>query len=234
MTVSIAEALVGDPWPRGQRLGAGLAASSLHPSEHGTENEQVTEQVDEGEPAVENEPAVDLNLIQAHPILRKNSPSAYPVPGACAGLSELPEPPSAATSQKLLPGIQARRIRPSGAEINVLTKGNDRPLLLIHGHPGFKVTIYAGGDARPIQCADNVQKMRLSGGTFTMPRPVRVAPNGDLFLTDSGAGVLFVLRGVKADGKAEVIEKLATSSSGRERRKTLKHTRSLINLYRRC
>jgi hypothetical protein len=48
MTVSIAEALVGDPWHRGQRLGAGLAASSLHPSEHVTENEQVNE----GEPAV--------------------------------------------------------------------------------------------------------------------------------------------------------------------------------------
>ena len=52
MTVSIAEALVGDPWYCGQRLGAGLAASSLHPSEHVTENEQATEQVKEGEPAV--------------------------------------------------------------------------------------------------------------------------------------------------------------------------------------
>ena len=62
--------------------------------------------------------------------LAQELPSASPVPGACASLSELPEPPSAATSQKLLPGFQARRIRTSGAEINVLTKGNGRPLLL--------------------------------------------------------------------------------------------------------
>jgi hypothetical protein len=39
MTVSIAEALVGDPWYCGQRLGAGLAAPSVHPSEHVKENE---------------------------------------------------------------------------------------------------------------------------------------------------------------------------------------------------
>jgi len=52
--------------------------------------------------------------------------------------------------------------------------------------------------------------MRLSGGTFTMPRLIRTAPNGDLFLADSGAGTIFVLRGVKADGKAAQIEKFAT------------------------
>src|SRR5580698_99402 len=43
-----------------------------------------------------------------------------------------------------------------------------------------------------------------------IPRPVRVAPNGDLFLADSGAGTIFVLRGIKADGKAAQIEKFAT------------------------
>ena len=35
---------------------------------------------------------------------------------------------------------------------------------------GFKVTLYAGGDAKPMQRADNVEHMRLSGGTFTEPR----------------------------------------------------------------
>src|SRR5580700_10748352 len=72
--------------------------------------------------------------------LAQELPSAHPAPGACASLSELPEPPSAATSQKLLPGFQARRIRTSGAEINVLTKGNGRPLLLLHGHPETHLT----------------------------------------------------------------------------------------------
>ena len=75
---------------------------------------------------------------------------------------------------------------------------------------GFKVTLYAGGDAKPMQRADNVEHMRLSGGTFTEPRLIRTAPNGDLFLADSGAGNIMVLRGMKADGKAEVIEKYAT------------------------
>ncbi len=51
--------------------------------------------------------------------------------------------------------------------------------------PGFKVTLYAGGDAAPMQRSDNKQNMTLSGGTFTMPRLIRVAPNGDLFLADS-------------------------------------------------
>src|ERR1700677_1433673 len=76
--------------------------------------------------------------------------------------------------------------------------------------PGFKVTLYAGGDSAPMQRADNKQVMTLSGGTFTMPRLIRTAPNGDLFLADSGAGTLFILRGVGPDGRAAQIEKFAT------------------------
>ena len=75
---------------------------------------------------------------------------------------------------------------------------------------GFKVTLYAGGDSAPMQRADNKQIMKLSGGTFTMPRLIRTAPNGDLFLADSGAGTIFVLRGVGADGRAAQIETFAT------------------------
>ena len=75
---------------------------------------------------------------------------------------------------------------------------------------GFKVTLYAGGDAAPMQRADNKEHMQLSGGTFTMPRLLKTAPNGDLFLADSGAGTIFILRGVGADGKAAQIEKFAT------------------------
>src|ERR1700729_3090851 len=67
---------------------------------------------------------------------------------------------------------------------------------------GFKVTLYAGGDAAPMQRADNKEHMQLSGGTFTMPRFIIAAPNGDLFLADSGAGTVFVLRGVAPDNKA--------------------------------
>jgi glucose/arabinose dehydrogenase len=75
---------------------------------------------------------------------------------------------------------------------------------------GFKVTLYAGGDAAPLQRKDNTEHMRLSGGTFTQPRIVRTAPNGDIFLADTGAGTLFVLRGATTDGKAATMEKFAT------------------------
>jgi len=75
---------------------------------------------------------------------------------------------------------------------------------------GFQVTLYAGGDATPMQRADNKEHMQLSGGTFTMPRLLRTAPNGDLFLADSGADTIFILRGAGPDGKAAQIEKFAT------------------------
>jgi glucose/arabinose dehydrogenase len=75
---------------------------------------------------------------------------------------------------------------------------------------GFKVTLYAGGDAPPMQRADNTQNMKQSGGTFTEPRLLRTAPNGDLFVADSGAGKVLVLRGVKPDGKAAQIETFAS------------------------
>ena len=75
---------------------------------------------------------------------------------------------------------------------------------------GFKVTLYAGGDTTPMQRADNVEHMARSHGTFTEPRLIRVAPNGDLFLADSGAGEVIVLRGVGPDGKAAQIATFAT------------------------
>ena len=74
----------------------------------------------------------------------------------------------------------------------------------------FDVTLYAGGDSNPLQRADAAEHMKLSNGTFTEPRLIRTAPNGDLFLSDSGAGTIFVLRGVAPSGKAATIEKFAT------------------------
>jgi glucose/arabinose dehydrogenase len=73
------------------------------------------------------------------------------------------------------------------------------------------VTLYAGGDSAPMQRAENVEHMTRSKGTFTEPRLIRTAPNGDLFLSDSGAGEIIVLRGSTAEGKAAQI---ATFASG--------------------
>jgi glucose/arabinose dehydrogenase len=47
--------------------------------------------------------------------------------------------------------------------------------------PGFKVNLYADG--------------------FDTPRVIRVAPNGDIFLAESGNGQIRVFRGMTADGK---------------------------------
>ena len=58
---------------------------------------------------------------------------------------------------------------------------------------GFDVTLYAGGDA-----------------TFTLPRFILTAPNGDLFLSDTGAGMIVLLRGVAPSGKAALIQPFAT------------------------
>jgi glucose/arabinose dehydrogenase len=76
--------------------------------------------------------------------------------------------------------------------------------------PGFKVTLYAGGDNAPLQRAQATEHMARAAGTFTQPRLIRIAPNGDLFLADSGAGIVWVLRGVDADGKAAQIEPFAS------------------------
>lgn len=77
---------------------------------------------------------------------------------------------------------------------------------------GFKVTLFAGGDAKPFDHSElkNAITPASEGTTFREPRLIRTAPNGDLFLSDSAAGTVFVLRGVGPDGKAAHIEKFAT------------------------
>jgi glucose/arabinose dehydrogenase len=76
--------------------------------------------------------------------------------------------------------------------------------------PGFKVTLYAGGDSKPLERAQATEHMQRSEGTFTQPRLIRTAPNGDLFLADSGAGKIIVLRGVASDGHYLLIETFAS------------------------
>jgi glucose/arabinose dehydrogenase len=55
---------------------------------------------------------------------------------------------------------------------------------------GFKVGLYAEG--------------------LSMPRVMRVAPNGDVFVAESGGGQIRVFRGLKADGKPERSEVFAS------------------------
>jgi glucose/arabinose dehydrogenase len=81
--------------------------------------------------------------------------------------------------------------------------------------PGFKVTLYAGGDNGPSPSPDqqHAQQPHTGAprtGTFRQPRLIRTAPNGDLFLADSAAGTIFVMRGVGGDGKASIVQPFAT------------------------
>ncbi len=78
--------------------------------------------------------------------------------------------------------------------------------------PGFKVELYAGGNAAtPMQRSDDVRATYgPSSGTFVMPRVIRLAPNGDLFVADSQAGSIFVLRGVTAEGRARTVSEFAS------------------------
>ena len=82
---------------------------------------------------------------------------------------------------------------------------------------GFQVTLYAGGDGGPTPAPDGHFSERLGDappkGTFQQPRLVRTAPNGDVFLSDSFAGSIFVLRGLRADGHAAITSKYATGLS---------------------
>src|SRR5277367_447885 len=77
---------------------------------------------------------------------------------------------------------------------------------------GFTVELYAGGDAAtPMQRSENKEETHgPTSGTFVMPRMLRTAPNGDLFVADSQAGSILVLRGVTAAGKAATISTYAT------------------------
>jgi glucose/arabinose dehydrogenase len=77
---------------------------------------------------------------------------------------------------------------------------------------GFKVQLYAGGDAAtPMERSENNKETHPpTSGTFVMPRIIRTAPNGDLFVADSQAGSILVLRGVTAAGKAATVSTYAT------------------------
>jgi glucose/arabinose dehydrogenase len=80
--------------------------------------------------------------------------------------------------------------------------------------PGFTVELYAGGQNGPSRSPDQRHSQQPSAPPlergFREPRLIRTAPNGDLFLADSAAGTVYVLHGIRPDGKAETIEPFAT------------------------
>ncbi len=80
--------------------------------------------------------------------------------------------------------------------------------------PGFKVTLYAGGDYKPTAAASSsngkAPSVPAAPSTFREPRLLRTAPNGDIFMSDSHGNKIFVLRGVGPDGRAKVVSTFAS------------------------
>jgi len=72
--------------------------------------------------------------------LEEALPSAGTSAKPCFELPLSPSPPSSQITEKLFPGFRAATLETSGAKIRVLTKGNGKPLLLLHGHPETMVT----------------------------------------------------------------------------------------------
>ena len=118
-------------------------------------------------------------------------------PAASAGKSTITGPKAFTDYSQEHPGVR-RKITvadlPQPKQDESVDNGADevdRPAGAIpQAPPGFKVELYAEG--------------------FTEPRLIRTAPNGDLFLADSKAGQIRVLRGVGPDGKAQTSETFAT------------------------
>ncbi len=80
--------------------------------------------------------------------------------------------------------------------------------------PGFKVTLYAGGDFKPTAASSSQNNQAPSVPTapsqFREPRLLRTAPNGDIFLSDSHGDKIYVMRGVGPDGRAKTISTFAS------------------------
>ncbi len=80
--------------------------------------------------------------------------------------------------------------------------------------PGFKVTLYAGGDYKPTEAASSQNNKAPSvpsaPSQFREPRLLRTAPNGDIFMSDSHGDKVYVLRGIGPDGRATTISTFAS------------------------
>ncbi len=80
--------------------------------------------------------------------------------------------------------------------------------------PGYKVTLYAGGDYQTTPSASSTNgrppSVPSAPSTFREPRLLRTAPNGDIFMSDSHGDKIFVMRGVGPDGKARQISTFVT------------------------
>jgi glucose/arabinose dehydrogenase len=104
--------------------------------------------------------------------------------------------------------LAALSTRNSAPSVPTATHLIPRPLTAWPIAPaGFDVTLYAGGDAAPAQLPHHTKHAHA---TFILPRFILTAPNGDLFLSDAGAGTLFLLRGIAPSGKAALIQPFAT------------------------
>src|SRR5579863_7081584 len=108
-------------------------------------------------------------------------------------------PAAFADSVSLKPGV-ARKITPADLPKPYATE-SARLSPLVPRPPG----------AMPVAPAGFKVELFLTG--LTNPRQIRMAPNGDLFFTETNAGEIKVIRGYK-DGKPETVSVFATGLPG--------------------
>ena len=75
-------------------------------------------------------------------------------------------------------------------------------------------TTIAARPAGALPAAPTGFKVELYLDALKNPRQIRVAPNGDFFVTETSAGEILVLRGRSAEGKPQQVETFATGQKG--------------------
>src|ERR1700691_5901318 len=80
--------------------------------------------------------------------------------------------------------------------------------------PSNRNTALASRPAGAVPTAPAGFKVELFLENLKNPRQMRIAPNGDFFLTETGAGEIKVIRGRGADGRPQQVETFATGQSG--------------------
>jgi glucose/arabinose dehydrogenase len=123
-------------------------------------------------------------------------------------------------------------LRGDGAKITNLITGPNAFVSASDVKPGMfrKISVsdlpkpYATSSARDTKLANRPAgalpqvasgfKVELYLDNLKQPRQIRIAPNGDFFLTETSAGEIKVIRGRGADGKPQQVQTFATGQRG--------------------
>src|SRR5579883_370298 len=113
------------------------------------------------------------------------------VVAACARSPADPPSAASASSARAPHALEHHVVRFSDLPPPYETRSADNPPVVVARPEGARLELPAGFHIAP-----------YAEGGFDRPRWLAVAPNDDVFVADSGAGSIVVLRGLDADGRA--------------------------------